>query len=193
MLLQEIVKVAQQPTDQIDYKYFPELQQFRKAKVENYPLFYAKQGDRYLFSIKDGDKVIASIMAMEITDFPGGKEVVQIKRTWTDPQYRNTGLMTAMYRTLRKQRIAVISDAELSPQSIGVWKKLVDARYVSKMYNTQTQQLEPLTDEIWDEAEDKPAHLYFVLEGRGIHPFGFDDTDNFFLPEYCMFIGQDCP
>lgn len=187
MLLNEIIVIANQPSDYIAYNDFPELQPFRTAKVETYPLWFAKKSEVILFSIKDGDVVIASIVAREITGFGDSRETIQIQRTWTDPRYRNKGFMTAMYNTLGNQGFRVISDLQLSPQSLAVWRKLGSR---VKMFNFLTKQVEPISQEIWNEPENK-AHLYFVLE-HSLHPLAFNPC-NRFVYEYHKFLGEDCP
>lgn len=113
MKLSEIVKVVQQSTHGLDLSKWDGATQFRKAKVETFPLLANVEGDDYFFCIEDPktSKKMAYLKALKVDGF--SKEAFMIQRTWVEKSYRNKGLMTAMYNTLHHQGFTIFSDIRL--------------------------------------------------------------------------------
>ncbi|MGI0075935.1 MAG: GNAT family N-acetyltransferase [Nitrosopumilaceae archaeon] len=69
-----------------------------------------------------------------------------VKRTYVIPSYRNKGLITALYNTLYTTlKYKLVSDNEMSPESISVWKKLSKTLPV-KVLNVKTKEVFDMKD-----------------------------------------------
>lgn len=179
MKLQEIIKIPNQIEHGFDISKFDKAVQFKKVKVESYPLLAYIEGNDYFFVIitKEQEK-IAFFKAIKIEEKINSREAFIIKRTWVVPKFRNKGIATAFYKTLHNQGFTIISDLELSPESISIWKK-----FGSEMINRDTKEKRPSTPK-------DPWH--FIYEGyRGFK--GEHSPDNFVIEDYHIFIGTNCP
>jgi predicted GNAT family acetyltransferase len=124
MKLDEIIKIPSQDHGIKDLTIFDEVVRFKHASVEKYPLLFKQDGDQYFFSIEIDNVKVAFLIAEKLSDFTD-KETIMILRTYVVPEFRNKGLMTALYNTLRNQRFRIVSDLHLTPESMSVWKKLI--------------------------------------------------------------------
>ena len=181
MIINEIISVPSQSSHGINLNDLI-FTRYKKASVENYPLFYSIIDHQIIFLIKD-EIDIAYLVCDTISNFPKDKETIQIKRSWVDPIYRNKGIMTAIYNTLRNQHFRVISDYELSPESQAILQKLKLVADI-KMYNVQTNRLVAYDDNlIFD------PNIVLVMESY----FLSKPANNDILKENNFFIGLDCP
>jgi hypothetical protein len=178
--LSEIVLVPQQQSSGLDHSEFKNLERFKKAKVEKYPLLFKKVGDTYFFALELDDKLRAFLVAEEISDI---KNAIMIKRTFVTRSYRNLGLMTALYNTLNNQGFTLISDRELSPESISIWKKLKTIHPV-KVINRDTKEIRNLVADDFSPKSHERESDHFILEERAWGP----TRDNDLVEELNIFI-----
>ncbi len=144
MKLFEIVGVPVQSHHNItDMSVFDNTIRFKKASVEKYPLYYSEDNSTYYFCLEENGNKFAFIIAQK--NIFNGKSCVVIQRTWVIPEYRNNGIMKAMYNTLHNQGLTVLSDIELSPQSKSIWKALTITGRAS-VIDTTTEQIRKATD-----------------------------------------------
>jgi hypothetical protein len=189
MKLSEIIKVPQQPTHGLDLTKFDNAKQFKKAKVETFPLLYNQDGDDYFFTIEINGEKAAFMKAEKITDMAG--DVLMVKRTYVMPKFRNKGLMTALYRTLHNQRFSIISDRELSPESISIWKKLKQ-HYKIGVLDRDTAEIRSVEDGDFDPKGEELEKDHFILEKMSRSDNGWGPSlDNFVVEELNIFIKHD--
>lgn len=162
MKLSEIIKVPQQPSHGFaNMSKFDNAVQFRQAKVEKYPLLAFIENDNYYFCLEDLDtkQKFAYLVAFNVDGFQ--KPTLIIKRTWVHQSHRNKGFMTALYNTLHQQGFSIISDIELSPESLKIWSKvnpdvqIINSRTQEKRKAISSDFLNPLNN----------AEEHFMLEG----------------------------
>jgi hypothetical protein len=191
MKLHEIIKIPQQVMHGFDLKKWDDAKQFKSAKVEKYPLHANVEGDDYFFCMIDSDtqEKIAFMKAIKIDGF---SSALIIKRTWVEPEYKNKGLMTALYNTLHNQGFSLISDNQVSPESLSIWRKLHNQFGKSvKMIDADTHEPREITDaDLTNPKPDEKEHLFF--EGY-TGAFGVHHVDNFVMPEYSLFVNTDSP
>lgn len=126
MRLHEIRHIPKQSANNpFDLKILSDLKPYKNANVEGNQLLFTKHGDELFFVIQVGTEMVAFAKATEILE---PFKALVMNRTFVVPNWRNKGYMTALYRTLRGNGNVIISDVDLSPESISIWKKLL-ARY----------------------------------------------------------------
>jgi len=189
MKLSEVIKRPQQFSHGLDLTKFDGAVQFKKAKVEKFPLLYRQEGDDYFFTFEVKGKKVAFMKAVKITDLPG--ETLMIKRTWVTPENRNKGLMTALYRTLYHQRFKLISDLDLSPESFSIWKKLSKGEQV-KILNQVTKKIRPVTNDDFNPKGEEAMLDHFILEDMTGWEHGWGpEVDNFTVEDLNVYIKHD--
>jgi hypothetical protein len=189
MKLSEIIKVPQQSTHGFDLEKFKNAKPFKQAKVESYPLLFNNEGDDYFFTFKIDDENAAYMKAVHITDMSG--EVFMVKRTFVVPKFRNKGLMTALYQTLHNQHIVLISDSELSPESISIWKKL-NKHHEIKIIDRNTGEIRKSYDEDFDPTDRSLEFDHYILEDHKPNKIGWTkEPNNFVVEELNIFIKRN--
>jgi hypothetical protein len=171
MKLSEVILVPRQQSSGLDLSKFNNLKRFKKAKVEKYPLLYKKSGETYFFALELDDKLRVFLVAKEISDI---KNAIMIKRSFVDNSYRNQGLMTALYNTLNNQGFTLISDRELSPESLSIWKRLKSIHPV-KVINRDTKEIRDLSKDDFLPNSDERELDHFILEERRWGPLKNND------------------
>lgn len=63
---------------------------------------------------------------------------LQVKRTWMKKTFRNKGIATQFYKKLFQDGFNLISDFELSPESVSIWKQLL-TQYPNSIYLTTNE------------------------------------------------------
>jgi hypothetical protein len=103
MKINEIVKIPQQPTSGFDVNAFDVAHAAQVATSENIPVLHARGGTQdpslHMYALKLDDQLVS--MVIGAWGHMDGKPALFIKRTYTQPQYRNKGLVTALYNTMR--------------------------------------------------------------------------------------------
>jgi GNAT superfamily N-acetyltransferase len=189
--LGEVRRVPSQPHHAIDIKKFT-LTRFRTARVEHMELHADKVDDEYLFAVLgDEGEYIAYAHALDIMDGPGGRPTIQIRRTWVQPDRRGMGVMTALYNTLSNQGFVIISDSELSPESIAIWKKLRTYNTV-KLLNNKTLEIESYDDKVFNDDQDDPVY-HLILESKVYGGWFGKILNNDRVQELHLYLDQDCP
>jgi hypothetical protein len=115
--------------------------------------------------VKDG-VVVAWIAALACSPGYNNRQTYMIKRTWTEPQFRNLGIMTGFYYGLYHLcHFVLLSDIEHSPETTSVWKKIF-ATLRPKIYNISTHELVVAAcfDDIYKEQEPENPTTVFLLE-----------------------------
>jgi hypothetical protein len=188
MKLNEIKKLPQQATHGLDLCKWDQAVQFKSAKVEKYPLFANIEGDDYFFCMIDPDTLekMAYLKALKIDDL--SKQAFLIQRTWMEPKYRNMGLMTALYRTLHNQGYSLLSDAELSPESLSIWKTF---RPNTKILDIKTKDQRDITDQDMSMPLGINSERFFMEGNSGA--FGCLHVDNFMMEELKFYVGLQLP
>ena len=182
MKLREIVAVPQQDQHNIrDMSVFDNVVQYHRVQVEKYPLLYNEDANAYYFCIEENNNKIAFIVA-EKNSF-NNKQCIIIRRTWVNPSYRNKGFMKAMYNTLHNCGFVVLSDVELSPESISIWKALAISRNV-KIIDTNTEEIRDIVPDDYTTAN---MNTQFILEARY---FNTRTNMSGMLQEYQHFINN---
>lgn len=105
-----------------DISVLTDLQPYKNANVEGAALLFARYGRQLFFVVLHDGVQIAFAKATQIKK---PITALVINRTFVVPSMQNKGWITALYRTLRGAGNVIISDIELSPESISVWKKLI--------------------------------------------------------------------
>lgn len=124
--------------------------------IEGYKLYSKWFGSDVIFALVDKE-ILSVMVATLIPNFPSkDKKTIQTKRTWTPEQYRGKGYSSALYSGLPKMGIRVVSDAQLSPASLGVWKNL------KKVWRLKAFDWD--TNQFTDEDPLKKSTVSFVLE-----------------------------
>lgn len=189
MKLAEIIARPQQATHGLDLTKFDKAVQFKKAKVETFPLLCHQEGDDHFFTFEVDDMKAVFMKAVKISDMPGN--VLMVKRTYTVPKYRGKGLMTALYHTLHNQRFTVISDRELSPESIIIWKKLKQHGKVG-VIDRNTGKVRPVIDQDFMPKGEEAEADHFILEVMTHADNGWGPSvDNFAVEELNVYIKRD--
>jgi hypothetical protein len=132
--------------------------------VEGFPLYALQIDNDIVFAIKTNqDELLSILVGSIVTDFPiKTKKTIRIHRSWTPEPFRNKGYSTALYDGLPRCGYRLVSDLQLSPESISVWKKLMTKRTVTA-YNCTTHQFTDENPLINDD-------IAFVLEFTGSAP-----------------------
>ncbi|MGI0075936.1 MAG: GNAT family N-acetyltransferase [Nitrosopumilaceae archaeon] len=167
MKLDEIVKVTSQP--------FPNVKlDLTNAELightETVPIYHIKIiGDTSydVYALKKDNKFVTFIMGK--WNVLEGSHALYIERTVTLPRYRNKGLITALYKGLYVElKYKLVSDNEMSPESISVWKKLSKVLPV-KVFNTETKKTTDMKttpdDQIFG-MEQEYENIRLVLEKK---------------------------
>lgn len=161
MHLHEIMAIPKQQQHNIkELSIFDNVVQFGNMHVEKYPLLYVATPDAYYFCIEEDDKNIAFVIAEK--NVFNNKNCLIIRRTWVEPLYRNKGFMKAIYNTLHNCGFVLLSDIELSPESISIWKALAASRNV-KIIDTSTEEIRDIVPTDYTKNDNKTQ---FILEKR---------------------------
>jgi len=180
MKLTEIIPIPVQTQHNIaDMSIFDDAKRFRHVSVEGYPLFYNETVNAYYFYISDNNQKISFLIALK--NVFNNKNCLIVQRTWTIRLYRNRGFMKALYNTLYNQGFVIISDSQISPESISVWKALGTILPV-KIIDTQTEEIRDI--DIGDYTVTN-HNVRFILE-KCISRFD-QDLSNILL-EYELFV-----
>lgn len=143
--------------------------------------------------VRDG-VVLSWIVAVVCTPGYDNRKTFQIRRTWTEPEYRNKGLMTSFYYGLYKYcHFVLLSDIKHSPETVAVWKKLYPVLH-PKILDIHTMDLSnpESFDSIYDDNARQPSKV-FILEHPefwypswgGKMPYELDC-----LKEYVLYTGE---
>jgi hypothetical protein len=187
MKLAEVSKIPKQSNIfQFEHGVFDCATQFRKAKVEQYPLLCNEVGDSYFFVVQVNGENAAYMKAVKLDDIEGG---IIIKQTWAPLKFRNRGLMTALYLTLHNQGFVLVSDSQLSPESISIWKNLRKHTNGIKVVDRDSGGKRNAVDCDFDNPTHGNAY-HFLLER--IHKWLYS-PNNFQTLEHQIFIGESLP
>lgn len=141
MKLNEILKIVTQPVPGIDWSKINNLKQIKDRYLDDYSISIGTNKDHFYFIVKLEDKIIAALIAIEIEDLKRDKQVLMIKRTWVEREFRNKGIISNLYRFLYNVLgYALISDYEQSPETIKLWDKLRSSWDV-KMIDLETKEI----------------------------------------------------
>lgn len=100
--------------------------------IEGLTLCSVQIGDQIIFSLNDQDEIMTYIVCTPITDYPGPtKPTIAIQRSFTPEQYQNKGYCAALYYGLARCGYRIVSDLQLSPEAISVWRKIAAKRPTS--------------------------------------------------------------
>ena len=174
MKLNEIIKVPQQHFPGVSLSDFNTETAEQLTTAENIPLFHISGGpkgpDFHAYALKQGSEFVSFVIG-KWGNLNG--PAFYIMRTYTQPQYRNKGLITALYSALyRKLKYKLVSDNEMSPESISVWKKLSKVLPV-EVYNLskkETSYMKDVSDEELFGMEKKHKNIRLVLDGTPVKP-----------------------
>ena len=111
---------------------------------------------------------------------------IQIKRTWINPEYRNKNIATQFYRKMFKDfNFNLISDFELSPESISIWKKLI-SQYPNNVHltNSSLEDLGILKN--IDEYFKNQNYLIMLVNSKNVDENRIPKFNNSFLTEYSI-------
>ena len=154
-------RVPPQPSGGIDPSVFTNFSKL--GTVENYDFWISSpHGDLMLGKLVDtSNNPIAYIILQNITGLTTKHPPVRVRRTWVEPQWRNKGVMTSMYKNLvRKFNFTLISDIEFSPETESVWRKIFAALHPNIIDSPTSNIFTPTT---FDEIFDNPNYS-FILE-----------------------------
>lgn len=164
MKLEEITKVPQQPTPGFSLDDFNVDAKEQIGTAENIPIVKmrgVRDVDLVAYALVIDDRV-ASMIVGKLGDLDG--PAFYIYRTYTLPDMRNRGLITALYKALyKKYNIRLVSDVEQSPETISVWKKLA-GEFPVKVFDEKNRQLLDLRDVTDQQLYDPTQELRLVLE-----------------------------
>lgn len=178
--------------DLSEYKNFKFLQTIEQ--VYNIHISDRLPDGRIMFKLTKDEVVVAWIVALECSPGYNNRKTYMIKRTWTEPQFRNQGIMTGFYYGLYSQcHFVLLSDIEHSPETTSVWKKIF-AALKPKLYNRYTHELTAADqfDDIYKEEDPKNPTTVFLLEHHcptgGL--IGIPETPPGLLAGYRIFEGR---
>lgn len=165
-----------------------DLKPYKNANVEGHELLFSKHGNELFFVVCCGNERVAFAKAVQI-EVPINALV--IKRTFVIPHMRNKGYMTALYRTLRGNGNVIISDTDLSPESISIWKKLI-SHFNVHVIDAETGKIKRRArySDV-DTADDQSERLMlerYMQFGVPVQECGLGITK-----ETEIFLGTDCP
>ena len=172
MKLDEIAKIAQQVTGGFSLADFDLERAEQITTAENLPVFHIPGGPKdptlHCYAVQvDGQ--YASMLIGRVGTF-NGRNAVFIVRTYTLPSYRNKGLVTSLYKVLySRMKYVLISDGEMSPETITVWHKLAAALPV-KVIDMDSTISQPLKDVPLDQIVDGNERIRLMLEMGIVNP-----------------------
>jgi hypothetical protein len=171
--LSEITRIPQQP--------------YKTANVEGHKLLYQQFANDFFFVIVVDNEMVAFAKAVQILQ----PKALVINRTFVVPKWRNRGFITSLHRTLRGNGNSIISDVELSPESISIWKKL-SQYYSVKVIDALTGEIKrdsKLADfELANSSNERLMLEQYRLFGKPVTECGYG-----LLRETSIFLGTDCP
>lgn len=97
---------------------FKGAKQYGNAYVGDSPLLHVESGGVQYFCLKDIAYLVGNSNTYD------GRPCIEISRTWVEQSHRNKGIMKSMYLALKSLGIVVVSDKQLSPESLKIWKWL---------------------------------------------------------------------
>jgi hypothetical protein len=121
---------------------------------------------RIMFKLLKDGTTVAWIAALECSPGYNNRKTYMIKRTWTEPQFRNQGIMTGFYYGLYRQcNFVLVSDIEHSPETTSIWRKIFAALH-PKIYNRRTHELTQASafEDIYKEHDPENPVTVFLLE-----------------------------
>jgi len=161
--------------------------QFRKAKVESYPLFCNKKDDEYFFVLREetGEDILY-LYALEISDLQDQytEEVIMVQQVWyAHPKYEHRGFATASHFTLHNQGFVVLSNDNPTQLIRDVWNRI-------KFGSLMDVHTKKITKEESDTLEQNNVFCILPIEeDKKSKRF-----DNYWLQERHMYIDeQPCP
>lgn len=195
MKLDEIVKIAQQPTGGFSLSDFMLERAEQITTAENLPVFHIPGGPKdptlHCYAVRVDNQYVSMLIG-RVGSF-NGRTAVFIARTYTLPSYRNKGLVTSLYRALySRMKYVLISDGEMSPETISVWEKLAASLPV-KVVNMDSTTSQPLKDVPLDQMVDGNEHIRLMLETGTIDPswIGVPESYSPILADYINFTHPD--
>lgn len=129
-----------------------------KRTIEGFKLYSAQFEDEIIFALVKDEQIFSVLVAKFIKDFPSDKKMktIQLERTWTPPEQRNRGYSSALVSGLTKFGFRVVSNKQLSPQALGVWKK------IKRVFNVKAFDWDMLQYTVKNPETD--SNVSFVLE-----------------------------
>ena len=180
MKLSEIIKIPSQDHGIKDFSVFDKVIRYKNSSVEKYPLLFNKVNDNFYFCFEVEGIKTAFMVVEKLTDFTD-KETITVQKTYVLPKFRNKGLITALYNTLRNQGFRIVSDLHLTPESRSVWKKLI-TNFGAELINKNTG--ERFKASIQDLEKDN-EEILLVMEHLGLNkPY----VNNDIVEELNLFI-----
>lgn len=124
MKLTEIFKLPRQTQSGLHPKVIQMVDAVLIGTVENIPLYKSEYGNNEeAYALKKDGKFVCWLYG--VVGHIVSKPVLYVQRTFVLPEYRNKGLVTALYQNLNsKFDKTIVSDNEQSPETISVWNKL---------------------------------------------------------------------
>jgi GNAT superfamily N-acetyltransferase len=188
MRLHEIRLIPKQPDDNpFDLDVLVHLRPYKNANVEGNKLLFTQHGDDLFFVIRVGEEAVAFAKATSISE---PREALVINRTYVVPAWRNKGYMTALYRTLRGNGNVIISDIDLSPESISIWKKLL-ARYTVHIIDARSGAIKRKAS--LDDFDNDSADERLMLEEHTLFGKPVSESGMGIIRETEIFIGTNAP
>lgn len=172
MKLDEIAKVAQQATGGFSLSDFNLDHAEQITTAENIPVFHIPGGPKdptlHCYAMRIDNQYVSMLLG-RVGTF-NGRAAVFIVRTYTLPSYRNKGLVTSLYKALySRMKYVLISDGEMSPETIAVWEKLAAALPV-KVVDMDSTTSQPLKDVSLDRLVDGNERIRLMLEMGIVDP-----------------------
>lgn len=189
MKLNEIKKIPKQSDDNpFDISAIGKLERYKNANVEGNELLFSQHGDEFFFIVKVDGIMVAFLKATEVKE---PVKALQINRTFVIPSFRNKGYITALYRTLRGNGNKIISDIELSPESLSVWKKLSSYYSINVIDAKTGKELRKISDADFIKPNNENERLMieeYMSFGKPVIECGFG-----LISETGIFLGTDTP
>jgi hypothetical protein len=165
MKLYEITKISHQPSVGFVLTDFDTDGAVQLTTAENLPLYQITGGHKdpslCAFALKVDDTFVSVIIG--VWGKVDGPAFI-IRRTWTDPRYRNKGLVTSLYKALHaKMHYKLVSDIEQSPETISVWLKL-SAVLPVKVLDLNNKEIKNLEDVSAEDLYKPSLELRLIIE-----------------------------
>lgn len=191
MKLTEIFKIVSQPSHGINLDMFDYEHEEQVCTAENYPVFKVQgiSEDLVMFYIKHDNKNICMIVGSFGTlDGPA----FFLTRTFTDISYRRKGFVFSLYKALYdKLHLNVVSDVELTNDSINVWKKLATVMNVEVLFPLKKEIL-PISEVTDNQLFDASLQCRFVLRHNIVSESMFPQKQqSAILKDYIHFTHSD--
>lgn len=137
-----------------------------------------------LFVLRSEESTPTDIISAVVGHFDPNDYFV-IQQAWTDPQMRQQGFITSLYKTLHDRlQMSLASDLKQGPAMAKVWKKLP---FDQKVFDRKTKKLIP-REQVGDEEiynNDDPTRYRLIIEHTSRYSdFGVEGVGDTIISEY---------